>query len=138
MRAFPSSFKKFHEISPLFSNCSSSSSSSGISDDASSSSSGSDRDSGIETSGGHADFDAATKRRWGSTLPAFAVAPNLNRGFLFRSRSSAAAPTAASAALEAGVQRLEIGGDVGGSGDGAAALPASLFQVFVMFHCVIY
>lgn len=92
------------------SSSSSSSSSSGISDDASSSSSGSDRDSGIETSGGHADFEAAAAKR--------------------RSRSSAtaAASSVASAALEAGVQRLEIGGNVGGGGDGAAALPASLFQ----------
>merc|ERR1712079_949888 len=83
----------------------------GISDDASSSSSGSDRDSGIETSGGHADFETgATAKR--------------------RSRSSAAAAgsSVASAALEAGVQRLEIGGSVGNSSDGATALPASLFQ----------
>ena len=36
--------------------------------------------------------------------------------------------------MEAGVQRLEIGGDVGGSGDGAAALPASLFQVLLIFN----
>ena len=55
-------------------------------------------------------------------------------GCYYRSRSSAtaAASSVASAALEAGVQRLEIGGNVGGGGDGAAALPASLFQVLLI------
>ena len=60
-------------------------------------------------------------------------APNSNCCFRSRSSAAAAGSSVASAALEAGVQRLEIGGSVGNSSDGATALPASLFQVTVTF-----